>query len=434
MLSVGALIWVSVRPLLRLILCTAGGFIITKLDIFPLVAARGAGQIMLNITYPSLMFSKIVPAFTSENIGALGPLVLVAVTYELLGIVIAWVIKQFFWVPHRFRYGIIVAGGWGNVGDVPTAVIMSITGNAPFNSATDQTLSVAYVAAFILVFFVSLFPMGGHRLIALDFVGPEVDDNDVRKSVPEKAKESFEGWSRSISSIRQFMSPKEKQAFDEEEQCSQSDDNEKEPKKVGFAPESEAAETPNEFSGYPQLSQHHGKPSTPKHVAFQEDDTTTAVPTEAFASRVCSPAHTEIVASCITSPAASVTHIDGDEHVSGLMRSRSHPYPHENTSARTRGASSAPPKTVGPSTTAAPRSRALRHRMLAHGRTALSALLTPQAVAIFVAFPVALITPLKALFTPVANSPIPNAPDGQPPLAFILDTATFIGAASVPLG
>ncbi|KAI5114880.1 hypothetical protein M0805_005575, partial [Coniferiporia weirii] len=26
------------------------------------------------------------------------------------------------------------------------------------------------------------------------------------------------------------------------------------------------------------------------------------------------------------------------------------------------------------------------------------------------------------------------APDGQPPLAFILDTATFIGAASVPLG
>jgi hypothetical protein len=32
--------------------------------------------------------------------------------------VIALLVKQFFWVPHRFRYGIIVAGGWGNWGDI----------------------------------------------------------------------------------------------------------------------------------------------------------------------------------------------------------------------------------------------------------------------------------------------------------------------------
>lgn len=34
---------------------------------------------------------------------------------------------------------------------------MSITGSAPFNGAADQTVAVAYVAAFILVFFVSTF-------------------------------------------------------------------------------------------------------------------------------------------------------------------------------------------------------------------------------------------------------------------------------------
>jgi predicted permease len=47
-----------------------------------------------------------------------GPLVLVAVLYEVLGVALAWTVKQFFWVPHRFRYGILVAGGWGNVGDI----------------------------------------------------------------------------------------------------------------------------------------------------------------------------------------------------------------------------------------------------------------------------------------------------------------------------
>jgi auxin efflux carrier family protein len=44
--------------------------------------------------------------------------VLVAVFYEVMGIIIAWIVKQFFWVPHRFRHGILVSGGWANVGDV----------------------------------------------------------------------------------------------------------------------------------------------------------------------------------------------------------------------------------------------------------------------------------------------------------------------------
>ena len=43
---------------------------------------------------------------------------LVAMLYEIFGVIIAWIVKQFFWVPHRFRHGILVAGCWGNVGDL----------------------------------------------------------------------------------------------------------------------------------------------------------------------------------------------------------------------------------------------------------------------------------------------------------------------------
>lgn len=32
--------------------------------------------------------------------------------------VMAWAITQIFWVPHRFRHGMIAAGIWGNVGDI----------------------------------------------------------------------------------------------------------------------------------------------------------------------------------------------------------------------------------------------------------------------------------------------------------------------------
>jgi hypothetical protein len=151
-LSAGALIWISVRPLIRLYVLNinphaidhdsflhsaagvASGFIITKADIFPPVASRGAGQIALNITLPALLFSKLVPAFNTDNVKAIGwpdafkndidpeiqtgPLALVALLYELMGVALAWIVRKFFWVPHRFRYGILIAGGWGNVGDV----------------------------------------------------------------------------------------------------------------------------------------------------------------------------------------------------------------------------------------------------------------------------------------------------------------------------
>ena len=64
----------------------------------------------------------------------------------------------------------------------------------------------------------------------------------------------------------------------------------------------------------------------------------------------------------------------------------------------------------------------------------LKSFFTPPSVAILISFPIALVPKLKALFTPVPGTFIPPAPDGQPPLAFLLDATTFMGAASVPLG
>jgi auxin efflux carrier family protein len=65
-------------------------------------------------------------------------------------------------------------------------------------------------------------------------------------------------------------------------------------------------------------------------------------------------------------------------------------------------------------------------------------LLKPMPIVIVIAIVIALVNPLKALFLPPSTNFQPRfrpvAPDGQPPLAFVLDTATFVGAASVPIG
>lgn len=67
----------------------------------------------------------------------------------------------------------------------------------------------------------------------------------------------------------------------------------------------------------------------------------------------------------------------------------------------------------------------------------LNSFLMPVSIAVIISIPCALIPPLRALFTPTVGSTgvrIPNAPDGNPPLSFILDSAAFIGAICIPAG
>ncbi len=84
-----------------------------------------------------------------------------------------------------------------------------------------------------------------------------------------------------------------------------------------------------------------------------------------------------------------------------------------------------------------PRSSHCDHLVLRSPRF-LQELLKPIPIVIVFAIVIALVDPLKALFIPPSSSFNPRfrpvAPDGQPPLAFVLDTATFVGAASVPIG
>ncbi|KIK52861.1 hypothetical protein GYMLUDRAFT_49707 [Collybiopsis luxurians FD-317 M1] len=405
MVAAGAIIWISVRPLIRLFICVTCGFVLTKADLFPVLASRTLGQVILNVTLPSLMFSKMVPAFTPENIGALGPLVLVAVIYEVLGVFMAWICKTFFWVPHRFRYGILVAGGWGNVGDIPTSVIMSITGAAPFGGS-DQTLSVAYISAFILVYMITLFPMGAHYLVLQDFVGPEVENYEVQEQVREKRKVLLYGWPKALLRLcrRQSMSTKEDP--DPENQSSTGQ----------YTPEKEQEQSPS-FAIRPRSHNkrvsflNNSNSNNLDHHRTYEDhelDATTAVPTDGAAQ------------SHIASPAPTVT---------------AHDFEYENPREKDsspRSISGELEKTEPPPPLTESQRR--RKRILAKTKVAIKSLFNPCSITMIVAIPIALIAPLKGLFTPTSNASIPNAPDGEPPLAFILDFANFMGAASVPLG
>lgn len=94
------------------------GYFLAKKGLFPAVASKGASQVAMNISLPALVFANIVPAFTPQNISALGPLFLTAFTYMFFGFLGGAIIREFCYVPRNFWQGIMVLTGmsnWGNL-------------------------------------------------------------------------------------------------------------------------------------------------------------------------------------------------------------------------------------------------------------------------------------------------------------------------------
>jgi auxin efflux carrier family protein len=110
------------------------------------------------------MFSRIVPSITPQNIGSLAPLTVIGLLYGIAGAAMAWIIRLLFWVPHRFRYGILGRHTYVYpchlsfqsrvISLLATAIAMGITASAPFNGVEDENLAIAYVSALILIFLV----------------------------------------------------------------------------------------------------------------------------------------------------------------------------------------------------------------------------------------------------------------------------------------
>ena len=224
-------------------------------------------------------------------------------------------------------------------------------------------------------------------MIAWDFVGPEVEDEERRELTALKRHNLVHSW-RHLPSYLCSLRHRNK-----EDSSAAIEDQEKVTSDYGLATSNPSA-TPASL------------PSTPSVYPSR----LVACPTDTpFTSRPASP---------------TLTHAESTTQIAEIPRSEKQ-VRFQDTATTAPGLPTTPPS-VQP--------LPFRRLCLRSLRVFTSGLLSPASLSVILAFPIALITPLKGLLVALPNSPIPNAPDGQPPLAFVMDTASFVGAASVPLG
>lgn len=298
---------------------------------------------------------------------------------------------------------------------------------APFRGQADVNLGVAYISVIIMFFMVrtnsshtpdecpisyvlllhpfqvTLFPLGGFKLVMKDFGGPDKEDEEVKETLRLKQQRWLLLWKRRKEDGRMSGGRpipeglieegkfEEKGTLDENLHCSF-------PARRSTFNESEIVEATHEGSeprAHHRLHKHH---TNPRHISFQPDSTEESPVTFHTAFNSTTPsvvAHTE----------------DGKE---------SHPSS-PIVDVLSNGAPSSTPASIF-------------SLFLSYIRT----LPGPATITVILSFVISIIPSLKALFVPLTHKDgtpiIPFAPDGAPPLSFLLDTATFLGNASVPMG
>ncbi|KAH8926951.1 auxin efflux carrier [Atractiella rhizophila] len=386
--SIGGIIYIAIKPLIRLLLPALAGALLYRAKLLNEVGMRNIGQVILNVLLPSLLFSKVVPSITNENLPELGIIILVAVFYQGTSAAAAVIMRAVVEIPSNFRHGFLAAAIFSNWGDLPTAVIQTVTSSTPFGKPGESDLAIAYVSIFILVYFISFFPLRGSYLIKKDYDPPPPPALSSGRRIWRRIIYGYDGKKADTSSTStaavgrdehysggestQVQTPADEVDLEAE----WADANE------GSKMDGGAIEGKLELKRVNRILENAAKdPSTsnavkrPSHV--RENSTTPTYP-----------------------PTPRLSSQSQSQH--------QHPV--------------APPSpSLG---------RIQRFTIL------LRSIFTPPTIALLFALIIAFVPTLKALFLhPTSgSSPISSAPDGLPPLSVFLDAATFLGNASVPMG
>ncbi|SGY61296.1 BQ5605_C007g04545 [Microbotryum silenes-dioicae] len=468
--KINVLIWLAVKPIIKLALPSAAGYFLSRSGLFPVAGSRAASQIILNVTLPgssllqsvkhismpiltchialpihplpALMFAKIVPSFTSESVKAIGPIFLVGLVYMGFSFLMGFIILQLFPSPKNFRYGILAAAAWSNWGDLPTSVVQTVCLSAPFAGQADADLAIAYVgeqeplkAIFILIFYITLFPMRGTWFIQADYtrVKPSSDDEE------EEVGANTAGWPGTREKVTRLLNRGRKAqptCPEAETDLSSGEEN---------VPATERTVDPTrQMATFSDLS-------TAQAAAV--DDTSEHNRKWSFdrAQLQAAQHERERLKTIMASPAQSVF---GDETVE-VSES-------DGQARRINGDGGASFEKAGPSNEQGSSSSVLQAGKWVHFAKELNSFvascITPPTILLVFALVCALVRPVRAvslvtllavpahayklkfvlillqLFLDASYSFHPTAPDGLPPLAIVLDTAAFLGNASVPLG
>lgn len=428
--ELGEVVFAAVKPMLRLYLILGTGFLLTRLGLLGAQTARACSDLVLLVFMPALVFNKIVSYIDISDIKTIGVICFSACVLYGFNLVATTLVVFLTPIPKspkcRWVGGAYLAGIMQNVSDLPIAYIQAMS----MFSLDQQNKGVAYVIIWLAMYVMFQFNLGLSQLVEWDFAYARKHAKDIEKQEPQ-------------DKLQQQQQPVNLQPQPQRQVSSKSD--------LTLSPADLEPEMSYADSEYPT--------SIDTDESSINDQQQLAVPvvlndkrlTQRRGSNVSDrvPVSLDKLVHVLSNqsrqhtvlsriPSARSTYNDSDGGPMAdtlslnqqLVREYSHVEPYNQQMTTTM-------KIITDNNVPIqehPKGTFVQKYHLSFLVFFLQNFKKPNAIVLIISLIIALIPWLKALFTNNGTVQLPNAPDKEPALSFILMYSEYMGYPSVPLG
>ncbi|AGO13722.1 AaceriAGL149Cp [[Ashbya] aceris (nom. inval.)] len=177
-IGLGAAVYIAIKPVLKIYVILLIGYLAARYNILTTEITRGISNLVVNILIPSLTFNKIVQTLSYKDIKTMGVVILTALVLFTIGGICSLIILGITPVPKRWFWGLIFAGIFPNISDLPIAYVQSMQHSGIF-SMDDLNKGVAYICIFLTFQGFVFMNLGAYRIVGLDF--RDSDDEERTK-------------------------------------------------------------------------------------------------------------------------------------------------------------------------------------------------------------------------------------------------------------
>lgn len=476
-LSLSLVIYSAVKPIFKIYFIIALGFMLAKRNILTVTTCRDISDTIVTVIMPCLIFNNMVSYLKSSDIKNVGIIIFTAILLFLVGGLLGYTTHLVTRSPKRWLGGIISVGIFPNISDLPIAYMQTFSKGGKIFTTTEGNTGVAYICIFLMGMTLFQFTFGLYRLIEWDFRDELLKAEDVEKTISssslgEKINEGNEEHNR--RNRNQHSHDNNEHEQEHEHSHSHNDNNkdmlETQPtrsrdqprpivERAGESSRSLAVLSTTDLESISsevsaKQAKRNNQPPNRTEIENEEEQRQHEQFLKARAKRhINSESHESTP--IIRTP--SLYSSSSRRHRGSIGSLTENPYGLELIHSRNSDLRRQPSQNVDDvineysefdqlRNIELEKSKSLHNdeesqnevahiesKFRLYARKMLHNILQPTSVSLLASIAICMSPPLKALFVPTTFY-MPNAPDGQPPLSFVIDLASYIGAASVPLG
>lgn len=444
----GEIIYSAVKPMIRMYMIIGTGFFLTRKGLFGVTTARACSDMVLMLFMPALVFDKIVSYISISDIKTIGVICFSAVIMYGMNACIALLVIKFTPVPKtpkdRWVGGALLGGIMQNVSDLPIAYIQAVS----VFTVAEQNKGTAYVIIWLAMYVVTQFNCGLYQLVEWDFSFTEEYYHGTNKDLEQNEHDD--------TSSNTFN---EKELDGSNNSNNETDiQNNKFVKKNSLnLPEIHTSPTNQSYSSDTPLSQ---VSSIDSEDSTDENSGEGVIEHHRIGSANLDPRPLTLITSKISQlsrasktnaiaripsarnpnynyPSEDSNRNPADDVLSlnqELVREYSHVEPYNKKMTKTMRIITETNLSKKDIEKAGSEISFVKKYHLHYLIFFLENFKKPNSVSLLISIPIALIPWTKALFVSTGEVTLPNAPDNQPPLSFILMYAEYLGYPCVPLG